>query len=82
MIRTQLKKVALTAGFLFLLANGASAQSRTWNVCGGNIFNTCASVILNVISSTVIEVRVQNLSGTNGTFANTVFTAIGLITCP
>ena len=64
-IKSQLKKVALTAGFLFVLGNAASAQSRTWNVCGGNIFNTCASVVLNVVSSTVIEVRVLNLSGTN-----------------
>jgi hypothetical protein len=76
-MKAQLKKVALTAGFLFVFGSAASAQSRTWNVCGGNIFNTCASVILNVISSTVLEVRVQNLSGTNGTFANTVLTAIG-----
>lgn len=76
-IRKQLKNVALTAGFLFVLSNAAAAQSRTWNVCGGNFFNTCASVILNVVNSTTLEVRVLNLSGTNGTFANTVLTGIG-----
>jgi len=61
---------------LSLGAATAQAQSRTWNVCGGNAFNTCASVALTVTGQNV-QVRIWNLSGFNGTFANTVFTGVG-----
>jgi hypothetical protein len=45
-------------------------------VCGGNIFNTCASVEL-IISGTTLTVRALNLPGTGGSHAGTIFTAIG-----
>lgn len=49
---------------------------KTWTGCGGNIFNTCAAVEL-YVNGTSVTVRTKNLSGNSGTFANTVFTAIG-----
>jgi hypothetical protein len=68
--------VALVATSL-AAAPPAEAQSRHWLVCGGNAFNTCASVELHVVGTSV-TVRVWNLSGVNAvTYAGTVFTAIG-----
>lgn len=65
--------VALAIGFT---AAPALAQSRAWSVCGGNAFNTCASVDVTVSGSNV-TLRVWNLSGFFGSYANTVFTGIG-----
>jgi len=63
-----------------LVANAGAAQtlSRQWSGCGGNIFNTCASVQLLIVGNTV-TVRSLNLSGKagSGTYAGTVFTGIG-----
>jgi hypothetical protein len=71
--------VAAAVGF-----GAANAQgTRSWNVCGGNEFNTCASVDLRVTNLTAsgasqhVVVRIWNLSGSNGTFAGTVFTQVG-----
>lgn len=77
MMKAVLKRVLLAAVLGLFGASAASAQSQSWNVCGGNIFNTCAAVTLSVVNSNTMAISVQNLSGTNGTFANTVFTAIG-----
>jgi hypothetical protein len=52
-------------------------QFRTWTVCGGNAFATCASVEISVSSSNHVTMRVWNLSGFYGSYANTVFTGIG-----
>ena len=59
-------------------------QFRTWTVCGGNAFATCASVEVSVSASNHVTMRVWNLSGFyapllgfQGTYANTVFTGIG-----
>jgi hypothetical protein len=76
-MRLGLKGIALGCLPLVVMASAASAQSRTWSVCGGNTFNTCASVVLNVLAGNQLEVRVLNLSGKYGTYANTVFTGIG-----
>jgi len=54
----------------------AHAGSRSWVVCGGNAFNTCASVDLTVGGQNV-TIRVWNLSGFYGSYANTVFTGVG-----
>ena len=75
-MRTFLKRTVLAAFPLLLCANAASAQARTWHVCGGNIFNTCASVEL-IVSGTTVTVRALNLSGTGSSYAGTIFTAIG-----
>lgn len=61
---------------LTLGASAAQAQSRNWTVCGGNAFNTCASVALTVAGQNV-TVRIWNLSGFYGSYANTVFTGVG-----
>lgn len=81
-METRLKSITLTAACLVLLASPASAQlSRLWTACGGNIFNTCASVEL-IVFGTTVTVRSQNLSGTSGTYAGTVFTGIGFDNVP
>jgi hypothetical protein len=75
MTRT-LRSILPVAALAVLFAAPAAAQSRSWNVCGGNAFNTCAAVEV-TITGTSVQLRVWNLSGQNGTFASTVFTAIG-----
>lgn len=70
-VRSLVAVAALTLG-----AATAQAQTRTWNVCGGNAFNTCASVVLTVTGQNV-QVRIWNLSGFQGTYAGTVFTGVG-----
>jgi hypothetical protein len=54
---------------------------KSWEVCGGNWFNTCAAVQLNVVGTNV-TLSVRNLSGLYGTYGGTVFTAIGLFNVP
>lgn len=69
-------RAVLAAAALMVTAGAAEAQSRSWTVCGGSAFNTCASVNLSVVGQNV-TVQVWNLSGFFGTFANTVFTGVG-----
>lgn len=58
-------------------------QNKNWVVCGGNWFNTCASVDVTVgglvtdASSRLVTLRVMNLSGMDGTYGGSVFTKIG-----
>ncbi len=68
--------LGLAAAGLAASAAPAAAQSRSWQVCGGNAFNTCAAVELRVVGTSV-TLKVWNLSGMNSTFAGTVFTAVG-----
>lgn len=69
-----------------LSAAGWSVIATNWmNKCGGNSFVTCASVSLrrqNVGGYTAIEITVTNQSGLMGSFANTVFTAVGISNLP
>lgn len=62
------------------------AIATGWNnVCGGNSFMTCASVSVrrqNIGGYTAIEMTVTNNSGLYGSYANTVFTAIGIGNLP
>lgn len=60
-----------------------------WNnttVCGGNAFSTCASVAVSAYSdgagNVTVTMRVTNMSGSNGTYAGTVFTQLGLWNVP
>ena len=69
-------RAVLAAAAMLMAAGAAQAQSRSWTVCGGNAFNTCASVQLTVTGQNV-QVRVWNMSGFNGTYASTVFTGVG-----
>jgi hypothetical protein len=71
-----IRTVLATVAVLGAAAATAEAQTRTWNVCGGNVFSTCASVHL-AISGQNVTLNVWNLSGFSGTYASTVFTGIG-----
>lgn len=74
---SHVRRVGIMAAVALVAAAGSAlAQSRQWNVCGGNNFNTCASVYLNVSGSSV-TVQIWNLSGFYGTYAATVFTGVG-----
>ena len=73
-----------TSAVLLLLALGgvsARAQSKSWLVCGGNSFATCASVRVSV-SGTLVTVFVSNLSGTHSTYGGTIFGGLGLYNVP
>ena len=73
--------LAVTSG-LMLAATPAWADGfQSYNVCGGDVFNTCAAVEITVTGNNV-TMRVWNLSGTNGTQAGTVFNAIGFYNMP
>lgn len=70
---------ALAAG----LPSAAHADGfRTYKVCGGDTFATCAAVSINVVGSDV-TVRLWNLSGNSAatygtnTYAGTIFNGIG-----
>jgi hypothetical protein len=70
-------------------SNAWADTGFSWNgstVCGGNTFNTCAAVTVNVADgangAATITITVTNLSGTNGTYAGTVFTQVGLDNLP
>jgi hypothetical protein len=62
---------------------GAAVQpavAQDWNgsvVCGGNAFAVCASVHVSISAGNVVTMDVWNLSGLEGTYANTLFTKIG-----
>lgn len=74
----------LAVAAMLSLAGATLAQAdgfKTWTVCGGNAFNTCASVELNVVGTNV-TMRVWNLSGLHGTYGGTVFTSVGLFNVP
>jgi len=67
----------LSFAAVLAMAGPAAAQSRSWQVCGGNAFNTCAAVNLTVVGQSV-TLQVWNLSGMSPSdYAGTVFTAIG-----
>jgi hypothetical protein len=72
---------SLTALALGAAATAQADGSMSWNVCGGNAFNTCAAVSVNVVGTNV-TMRVWNLSGLNGTYGSTVFTGVGLFNVP
>lgn len=54
----------------------ASAQTRSWNVCGGSNLYTCASVGL-AISGQNVTLRLWNLSGFYNSSYGTIFSALG-----
>ena len=77
-MKRTLRGLAVAAVLSLPAASSAEAQA----ICGGNLFKTCASV--SISSSNLgggvwqIAMTVKNLSGTLGTYASTVFTAIGI----
>ncbi len=53
-------------------------QTRSWFVCGGTAFATCAAVRLEIDANNHVTMRVWNLAGNPlSASTNTVFTAIG-----
>jgi len=84
------KVLLLTLSLGFAASQAAHASSFSWNgttICGGNTFATCAAVTVNTVynvgtGTTSVTMVVHNLSGSQGTFAGTVFTQIGLWNLP
>lgn len=79
--------LSLAAGFALIGATPAMADGfRSYQVCGGDQFQTCAAIEINVVGSNV-TMRVWNLSGNTSvtgvsTPANTVFNSIGFYNVP
>ena len=74
----------IVVGVLALSFMGKEAQAldtKSWFVCGGTAFNTCAAVVLNVgpviDGVSHVEMKVWNLSGSFDSPYGTVFTKIG-----
>lgn len=76
---TSFRRAVSIAGFTALMAAPLAAQTigRSWTVCGGSTFATCASVDLRVSGSNV-TLRLWNMSGFDGTYANTILNAVGI----
>lgn len=77
--------IALLGALAVALPSAASASGyRSYKVCGGDTFATCAAVSINVVGSNV-TVRLWNLSGNGAatygvganTYAGTIFNGIG-----
>lgn len=64
----------------------SSWGTTTATQCGGNTFSTCASVSVTLITSGPnagrVIMTVTNLSGSQGTYAGTVFTQVGMYNLP
>jgi hypothetical protein len=74
--------LALAGGLAVGTAMPAWADGfRSYQVCGGDQFRTCAAVEITVVGSSV-TMRVWNMSGQNGTRAGTIFDAIGFYNLP
>lgn len=80
----RLKPAAVLAGLLtFAVTSPARANLRVWDtVCGGTTFTTCASVQLQVNDDASLLVRVKNLSGLFGSYANSIITYIAFENLP
>lgn len=81
-----LRSTLLAAALLAAVPAAAHAGgTRSWEVCGGTSFQTCASVVVTVTprpasqgGGAVVTMQIRNLSGSNNTYAGTVFTNVGL----
>lgn len=84
------KVLALSAIMSLASLQTASASGFAWNgatKCGGSLFATCAAVSVstsfnNITGRTTVTMTITNLSGTNGTYAGTTFTQIGVWNLP
>lgn len=71
-----------TLALLAVPSTSEAQQTRNWLVCGGNHFDTCASVFAEVgpadaLGVSNVELKIWNLSGVEGTYEGTVFTKVG-----
>ncbi|MGH7658829.1 MAG: PEP-CTERM sorting domain-containing protein, partial [Gemmatimonadales bacterium] len=79
--------LSLAAGLALISATPAVADGfRSYQVCGGTNFQTCAAIEINVVGSNV-TMRVWNLSGNvavtgKNTPANTIINSIGFYNVP
>jgi hypothetical protein len=74
--------LALLGGLISVQTTPAMADgTRSYNVCGGDQFKTCAAVEVTVVGSNV-TLRIWNMSGQNGSRAGTVFDALGIYNLP
>ena len=74
--------LALVGGMMAAQATPAMADgTRSYNVCGGDQFKTCAAVEVSVVGSNV-TMRIWNMSGQYGSRAGTVFDAVGIYNLP
>jgi len=81
-VRTIGRILLISAAASVWPSSGEAQDSRNWLVCGGNHFDTCASVFVEVgpadaYGVSQVEMKVWNLSGVEGTYEGTVFTKIG-----
>jgi len=83
-MRNSLKSLALVAGLAAMAAGRADAQF-VWSGCGGNLFNTCASVNISISGTNQLTMVVQNWgtynpSGPQPSLAgSSIFTQLGLL---
>jgi hypothetical protein len=86
-----LGKGLLVAGIIVMASvQPLSASSFAWNgstICGGSTFSTCAAVTVttaynSITGRTTVTMSVTNLAGSNGTYAGTVVTQVGLWNLP
>lgn len=76
-MRNALRGTLIAGLAAFLVASAAHAQQfRSWAVCGGNAFNTCAAVEVSIDAANNVTVRVFNLAGLTAD-PQAIFTAIG-----
>jgi hypothetical protein len=81
-MRKSFLALALVGGLMAVETTPALADgTRSYNVCGGDQFKTCAAVEVSVIGSNV-TLRIWNMSGQHGSRAGTVFDAVGLYNLP
>lgn len=74
--------LVLAGGAMVVTATPARADGfKSYQVCGGDQFKTCAAVEITVVGGNV-TMKVWNLSGQFGSRAGTVFDAIGFYNLP
>ena len=81
-----MSRIARAALGIALAATALAPRSASAQVCGGSLFQTCASVGVTAqdIGGGVTEIvlTVTNWSGFGGTYAGTIFTSMGLMGLP
>lgn len=86
-MKTRLLSLALAASLASPFSAAQAVGTQTYNVCGGTYaswtgFAFCASVQVSVVAKAAgvwnVAMQISNLSGTNGSYAGSLFAQIGL----
>jgi hypothetical protein len=86
-VKTRLLSLALAASLASPFSAAQAVGTQTYNVCGGSYaswtgFAFCASVQVSVVANGPnlwnVAMQISNLSGTNGSYAGSLFAQIGL----